>query len=409
MDKKYTTYDFVIVGGGLVGSLTSILLARSGFRCCLVEQNLFAQDKKPTTFNPLSLNYRTILILEKYGLWNTSLIKSYPIKNLNIKCFNSLNKLRFSSKDLNLQYLGYVVDKTSLHEYFINLAKKQKRLEIFDASLVRDLKKILEKNKYSITIAESRFKKLKNIESDFVILSDGQPSPLRDQLKFKTTHKDYNQTSFMVDCVAQFNKNLAVQLFSKDGIFALIPYSPEKTSLILTLNKNKESNFFDVQGKINKTEIEKVFAGYITNISDEKVINRYDMKTIKAEEIIKDKIMLLGNSSQMIHPVGAQGFNLGVRNIETLINVCSRNKETEQRVSCCADDMYNVADKILADREKTFEITDIATKIFANSKTTSRIASSFLINLVKILPKTKVSFLKKILGLEDCSYLTIKS
>ena len=127
MDKKYTTYDFVIVGGGLVGSLTSILLARSGFRCCLVEQNLFAQDKKPTTFNPLSLNYRTILILEKYGLWNTSLIKSYPIKNLNIKCFNSLNKLRFSSKDLNLQYLGYVVDKTSLHEYFINLAKKQKR------------------------------------------------------------------------------------------------------------------------------------------------------------------------------------------------------------------------------------------------------------------------------------------
>ena len=116
--------------------------------------------------------------------------------------------------------------------------------------------------------------------------------------------------------------------------------------------------------------------------------------------------MLLGNSSQLIHPVGAQGFNLGVRNIETIIDYCG-TKGTSLK-----EGIYNymdtIANKIITDRKNIFQMTDMATKIFANSKITSRITTSFLIGMLKVSTRLKLSFLKRILGLNDCSYLTIK-
>ena len=117
-------------------------------------------------------------------------------------------------------------------------------------------------------------------------------------------------------------------------------------------------------------------------------------------------IKFYGNSSQLIHPVGAQGFNLGVRNIETIIDAC--NSEVKEDVSHYIRDLNNAAKKILQDRDKIFEMTDIATKLFANPKSISKVASSLLVNSLKIIPGTKASFLKKILGLDDCSYLTIR-
>ena len=202
----------------------------------MIERNSFKEKKSLKNFNPLSLNYRTILILKKFGLWDKSSIIASPIRNLVMKCFNSLNRLKFLSTDINLEYLGYVVDKFSLHQYFNDIAKNQKKLDIFDESTISKLNKKSIQNNYNLQISSSTSKKIKNIESEFVILSDGQPSSLGEKLKFRTIRKDHNQISFMIDCAANFETGVAVQLFNEDGIFALVPYSEDKASLILTLN-----------------------------------------------------------------------------------------------------------------------------------------------------------------------------
>ena len=116
--------------------------------------------------------------------------------------------------------------------------------------------------------------------------------------------------------------------------------------------------------------------------------------------------MLLGNTSQLLHPVGAQGFNLGIKNIETIIDhLADTSRVTKQNIS---NSMHYIAEKIIIDRKDICQMTDIATNLLANPKSTSRITSSLLISLLKISNKTKKLFLKRILGLNDCSYLTIK-
>ena len=159
-----------------------------------------------------------------------------------MKCFNSLNRLQFSSSDIDLEYLGYVVNKFSLQKYFINAANKQEGLDIVDNSSVVEIKQKINQTSYVIRTSSE---KPKSIQSEFVILSDGEPSSLKDKLEFKTHYHHHDQTSYLVDCGGSFESGVAAQLFNEDGIFALVPYSTTKTSLILTLNDDRKDKYIN--------------------------------------------------------------------------------------------------------------------------------------------------------------------
>lgn len=403
MDKKNTTYDFTIIGGGLIGSLVSVLLSRNGFKCCLVERNSLAKMSGLKKFSPLSLNYRSIQILKKFDLWDKEVIEASPIRNLTMKCFNSLNRLKFSSSDVNLRYLGYIVNKFLLHNYFIDIAKKQEGLDIFENSSVTELEYI--KNQTSCLIKTSS-KELKKIHSKFTILSDGEPSELKEKLGFKTSYDYHNQTSYMIDCEAKIEVGAAVQLFNQDGIFALIPYSTNKTSLILSLNDENKDKYINEKNQVSMEYINKIFSNYLENIKEMRIISSYKLKSSKSKEIIKDNVLLLGNTSQLLHPVGAQGFNLGLRNIESVIDLL--NRKTNLKEEDISKKMNQVGVIIRNDRKDILQMTDIATNFLASSKSIPRIISSLMINFLKISQKSKLKFLKKVLGIDNCSYLTIK-
>ena len=70
MSETKNKYDFVISGAGLVGCLSAILLSRMGYSCCIIEKNIITTEKETNTYSPLSLNYRSILILKKFKIWD---------------------------------------------------------------------------------------------------------------------------------------------------------------------------------------------------------------------------------------------------------------------------------------------------------------------------------------------------
>ena len=91
--------DFIVVGGGLVGCLASLILSKKNYTICLVEKKTFKHIISDD-FTPLSLTINTIQFLKKNNLWDSSYIKASEIKELTVKLFNSFNIMRFCSDDL---------------------------------------------------------------------------------------------------------------------------------------------------------------------------------------------------------------------------------------------------------------------------------------------------------------------
>ena len=127
MPEIKNKYDFVISGAGLVGCLSAILLSRMGYSCCLIEKNIIATEKGTNTYSPLSLNYRSILILKKFKIWGdlqkrqvdtyrtVTLEGNVPYQFDFVASGDSPKEIGITVKLLNYYNPG---DKTVFSEYF---------------------------------------------------------------------------------------------------------------------------------------------------------------------------------------------------------------------------------------------------------------------------------------------------
>ncbi len=387
-------YDFVISGGGLVGCTTALELSKKGFKCCLIEKNNIRETIKTNEFHPLSLNYRSIVLLKQFGIWENMTDAFYPITDLTIKSYNSLNRVTFSAEEISLNYLGCVVDRYKLLHTIRSLILKNESIIIYDESEINNIE---EKNNLELHISNN-----KHIHTKHLIVSDGINSKLKESMAIKSKMIDYSQVSFIYNCQATFENNHALQLFNRYGVFAAIPYNKKSINLIMTIKKEYLKKFFQ-NDAIDLLLIKSIFNGFVSNIHSLNLISKYDLVTSRANEIYKNNILLLGNSSQLLHPVGAQGYNLSLRNLESLLNYCgTQNREISVNFK-------NLANSINKDRLSVFNNIDFATKIFINDKIPSKITSLIMITLLKTSSDLKNMFLKKILGIDKYSYLQIKA
>ena len=98
-----------------------------------------------------------------------------------------------------------------------------------------------------------------------------------------------------------------------------------------------------------------------------------------------------------MHPVGAQGFNLAVSNIESLINHLVNGKL----------DIEGLVTAIAESRDSVFNNIDLAINVLGGDKFPSKLLSFFVMNSIKSSQVMKNNFLKNILGIDNYPYLNI--
>jgi len=387
-------YDFVISGGGLVGCIAALEISKKGFKCCVIEKNNIEETIEKNEFHPLSLNYKSTVLLKKFGIWENMTNNFYPITDLTIKSYNSLNRVTFSAKEISLKHLGYVVNRYKLLYEIRSLMIKDESITIYNES---EINSIEEKSNLELNVSNN-----KRIYTKYLIVSDGIDSKIKEKLSIKSKVIDYSQISFIYNCQATFEDNHALQLFNKYGVFAAIPYDEKSINLIMTIKKEYLKIFFQ-NNTLNLLLVKSIFNGFVSDIHSLNLVSKYDLVTSRANEIYKNNILLLGNSSQLLHPIGAQGYNLSLKNLESLLVYFEKqNRDTPM-------DFKNLANVINKDRLNVFSNIDFATKIFINDKVPSKITSLFMITLLKTSSDLKNIFLKKILGIDKYSYLQIKA
>ena len=386
---KTESYDFTISGAGLVGSILALALDKIGYRVCLIEKsNLKNNAGEFDNFYPLSLNYRSKIILDDLGLWDMIHEISYPIDELTILYRNNLSKIRFSSKEFDLDNLGYVVDRHKLLEIYKNSLDKK-----FTGVLKLNTEiRSVERHDDNLTLKLNS----QDLNSKYLVVSEGIDSNLSKLVSHNAQQINYNQISFMMNCKGSFKQNHAIQFFNKSGIFAFIPYTNSSASLILTLNKGQESKYF-IDNEPIYNQIADTFSQYITDIEGIKSVTSYDLSTHRMDTIYRDRIMLFGNSLQLIHPVGAQGYNFSLRCIEYMVDHFRDSDEIDL-------DINSIVQTVRGDRTKMISNVDIALKFLNNDHVLSSIISKLAFNLIKNNSSLKVTLLENVIGLNNYAF-----
>ena len=86
----------------------------------------------------------------------------------------------------------------------------------------------------------------------------------------------------------------------------------------------------------------------------------YPLARVVAERLTATRALLMGNAAQTIHPIGAQGFNLGLRDALTLAELLDGGDPGSDSL------LADYVDARREDRERTLAFSDGLARITAN-------------------------------------------
>ena len=307
MKKKIFNYDFLIVGGGLIGSLTAFTLHKKNFKVLVIDKN----KNLVTDQRTLAVNANSRKFLNDLNLWDQLKKKSEDIEKIIISDYVNRDKIMFENKD---ESMGSVIFNSDLQKILSSYLKRNKLL-------------INNINFEKLNTTSSNMLTIKNEKYKFkkIILASGKNFNNNDYVKknlFQVRHKAY--VGFFNHQKKHFQT--AYENFTKYGPIAVLP-CPDKTK--------KRSTFIfsttnQVSGKILSLNLKKFFTDTHGKIAMDNKIFEFPILAHLTRPL-KKNLILLGDNFRSIHPVAGQGWNLGIKDIQTLSRLLDEHSISEKR------------------------------------------------------------------------------
>ena len=159
-------------------------------------------------------------------------------------------------------------------------------------------------------------------ESYLLVGADGRYSKIRELSSFKYFYNDYNQRALVFNISHEQNHNSsAVEYFFPSGPLALLPMKNKKQKMSSVVWTIENSMQLDLKRKNTfLKEFEKRYNGHFGKILNFSKPVTYNLNVFYCYNYFKNRIILIGDACQAIHPIAGQGLNLGIRDAYILSN-----------------------------------------------------------------------------------------
>lgn len=303
--------DVIVIGGGHVG--TSLALALRDKASVILIDTLAPVDRAdPEKDNRMfALAEGSKRVLERLGVWDHLAKFATPIAHIHVSNKGSFGASRLHAADFDLPAMGYMCASTDLQTSLQQAAAQQVEHR-YPATCVD-----IQPKEGTITLNTGE-----TLSADIIIATDGQSSMARQQLSIETHHKAYDQDAIVAKIqLAMSHHFTAYERFVDDGAIALLPYGPQTCALIWSLPSAQAEDFMAMDEAVFLQTLQQAFGYRLGKFQGLSPRFRYPLVQTQAERIHQDRVVLLGNAAQTLHPIAAQGFNLALRHVALLADL----------------------------------------------------------------------------------------
>ena len=307
--------DVLIIGGGLVGSSLAIALDGVALRVVLAEAVPPRVELQPSyDERNLALARTSMNALESLGVLDAQ-APTTPIDKIHVSRRGDFGAVRLDAAELDLPAFGAVLPARELGNALLrrlDACAELRRLAPAQAIGMAD-----EGDAVAVELRVGETSR--RIRTRLVVGADGSESFVRQALGIDAQRHDYAQCAFVTTVTTERPlAGTAYERFTDSGPVALLPLGERRAGLVLTVPGADAARVAAFDDDAFIAFVHERFGWRAGRFSRPGRRKPYPLSRLLAARTTAPRAVLVGNAAQTVHPIGAQGFNLGLRDALTL-------------------------------------------------------------------------------------------
>ncbi|MEP7184931.1 MAG: 2-octaprenyl-6-methoxyphenyl hydroxylase [Rhodanobacter sp.] len=315
----------LIIGGGLVGASLAIALNAAGIAATLVETAAPHAGAQPSyDERNLALARATVNGLDAIGVWRHAAAAATPIRHIHVSRAGEFGSARMDAGKQGVDALGWTLPARELGAALLRRLDECTGLVRLAPATLSALERRPEGWRATIKTSDG----IRTIDTRLLVGADGTGSFVRSELGIEVERHDYKQTLFVCTLTPEReHAHRAWERFSDDGPIALLPLAERRCGLILTVNADQAQAVAELDDAGFIELAQRRFGWRLGRLDRPGKRHPYAIHRVAASQLTAPHAVLIGNAAQTVHPIGAQGFNLGLRDALTLAEMVAADDD----------------------------------------------------------------------------------
>lgn len=383
----------LIVGGGHSGLLLALALHRYGLRPTLLDTDSAERVlEAPFEGRALALMQGSKRLFDALDLWSDLAPITTPIWSVQVQDTGTGGGIAYDAREVGDDAFGYGIENRLLRRKLLQLVRERPRIGYLpETRLVH-----LERDGDGITVHRADGRTLR---TSLVIGADGRRSTVRDLAGIRTTKIPYRQTAVTLAFRHEDPHDHRVREYmSEAGPLALLPIGENMCSATWIERPGEAERLLAadpaallralchrLQHDLRPTEILGQPAGFPLSAE---TANRY----------VAPRVALVGDAAHGLHPIHAQGWNLGVRDVAALAEVVVDAVRVGQDPGS-GDVLQHYARWREGDARMILGVTDGLNRLFSTDFVPAKILRRTSLSVLDKLPPLKSWIMRRGMGM----------
>ncbi|MER9730520.1 UbiH/UbiF family hydroxylase [Mesorhizobium sp. M0217] len=317
MDHRETA-RILVAGSGPAGLIAALGFAEAGFPVTLVGPEAGGPDGRTTALmNP------ALKVLDRLGVLAELAPKAAPLKVMRI--VDATSRLirspvvTFRAMEIGEEQFGLNLPNSALNPTLAKSVAAHPGIEWL-TSMVESWR--LDADQAHAVLTDGR-----EVSAALAVAADGRLSPAREAAGIVASVRSYRQAALVLNFGHRSEHGFtSTEFHTETGPFTQVPLPGNRSSLVWVVKPEAAKDLAALDDATLSERVEQQMQSMLGRVSVEPGRQIYPLSAASPGRFAQNRVALVGEAAHVFPPIGAQGLNLGIRDVEDLIGIARENR-----------------------------------------------------------------------------------